>query len=336
MSADKQQILETITAVSRLITLAFKPKGTKIAIRDHNVVLCEPKADTYYGIKIPQGVDRYWNGDSREDIYILNPVICNFIGWYIVPFKTQDPEIYRGLINMAKYLRVGLRDLQTTYKSGTAVGTLQYYIIVLTAVIEDKFYPEMLYNAMMSGRKSFLDENNDEPCDLVYSTIFDVDKFKTFWSREELKSLCSQFEKCFRNPDEDDNVVFKTSDLDLDVDDISRSPHHTNIHLLQHADTSSFGEDNLADVDDGLVLEEPMLKEHYVKEPSIRVHRKESKQRPRDPRSVERSNGIRSWPVPKTLGNVIVQGHLVGISNILNIMDKKFTAMLNQSVKGAN
>ena len=276
MSIDKQQILETITSVSRLITLAFKPKGTKIAIRDHNVVLCEPKSDIYYGLKIPQGIDRYWNGDSRDDIYILNHVICNFIEWYILPYKREDTDIYKGLINMAKYLRVGLKDLQNTYRSGTAVGTLQYYIIALTAVIEDKFYPEILYNASASGRKSFLDEDNDSDDNLIYSTIFDVDKFKNFWTRDELRSLCSQFEKCFRCPDEPDNVIFKENEIDSDDRNLIRNDIDNN-HLQRHS---------------------------------------------------------KSWPLPKSLNNVIVQGHLVGISTILSIMDKRFTTMLNQSVKG--
>lgn len=346
MSADKQQILETITAVSRLITLAFKPKGTKIAIRDHNIVLCEPKTDTYYGIKIPQSVDRYWNGDSREDIYILNPVICNFIEWYIIPYKTKEPEIYRGLINMAKYLRVGLRDLQTTYRSGTAVGTLQYYIIVLTAVIEDKFYPEMLYNAASSGRKSFLDEDNDDTSDMIYSTIFDVDKFKTFWSREELKSLCSQFEKCFKNPGEVDNVVFKDTDLEIDEDDIAKpqssasgskeSKRDSKDSLTVSASPKIPPTSGSVPKDDSLLLD---LDSGFV-EPTVKVHRKESKPRAYEPRSIhersERPSSTKSWPVPKSLGNVIVQGHLVGIANILTIMDKKFTSMLNQSVKGAH
>ena len=327
MSVDKQQILETITAVSRLITLVFKSKGTKIAIRDHNVVLCEPQTNAYYGIKIPQSVDRYWNGDSREDIYILNPIICNFINWYIIPYKTINPDIYRGLINMAKYLRVGLKELQITYKSGTAVGTLQYYIIVLTAVIEDKFFPEMLYNAPSSGRKSFLDEDNDEAKDLIYSTIFDVNKFKTFWSHEELKSLADQFEKCFKNSGEVDTIVFKNTILDIDENNITIS-HQNNPHAaLKESQITDFvsQDESLLDLGGGVIQE------------ISKVQRKELKPRPSE--SMNRgpicaASSMNSWPVPKSLGNVIVQGHLVGISNILDIMDKKFTSMLNQSVKG--
>jgi hypothetical protein len=204
MSRDKHQILETITAVSRIITLAFKKEKTKIAIRNHNIILCEPNMEKYYGIKMAQGIDRYWNGDSREDIYILNHVICNFIEWYIIPYKEKDYEVYTGLINMAKYLCVGLKRLQNTYETGTVVGTLQYYIIALTSVINEKYYNGLLYN---SKNNTYLDDNE---YNMEYSTIFDIEKFKTFWSNEELKSLCDQFEGCFRMPNEKDYSLFNT------------------------------------------------------------------------------------------------------------------------------
>lgn len=303
-TTDKHQILEPITAVSRLITLAFKPKNTKIAIRDHNIVLCEPKTDNYLGIKIPipQSVDRYWNGDSREDIYILNHVICNFIEWYIIPYRSSDPSMFKGLINMAKYLRVALKDLQMTYRTGNVVGTLQYYINVLTALIDNTFHIDMLYNPLSSGRYSFLDENNEDPQNPIYSTIFDVQKLKSFWTREELQSLCNQFDQCFKLPEDPDTVIFR----DNNVDDTPIS--HTDIN-----DDANCSEDNYVDFDNDQTQRRQKPQSSYIKNTSYK-----------------------SWPVPRSQTNVIVQGHLVAISNILNMMDKRFTAMLNQSVKGTH
>ena len=48
MSVSKQQLLETITTISKLILLSFKPIDTKIAIRDHKLVLCDPINNKYY------------------------------------------------------------------------------------------------------------------------------------------------------------------------------------------------------------------------------------------------------------------------------------------------
>lgn len=316
MSTDKHQILETITAVSRLITLAFKPYKTKIAIRDHNVVICEPANETYYGIKFAQGIDRYLNGDSREDIYILNHVISNFIEWYILPYKGKDAEIYEGLINMAKYLCVGLKKLQRTYGTGTVVGTLQYYVIVLTAVIEDRFYPELLYSNSASSRKSFLDEDKNDEDVLMYSTIFDVDKFRTFWTRDELKSICDQFDKCFRLPHEKDTIIFKPREngsksrekvSDKDNDD------HCSVDDELFA-INVMGGDDGGDKEDDKEDDKESDSGETIKEISKKF----------------------VLPLPRSKNNAIVKGHLVGIANILDTMDKRFRTMLNQSVKGTN
>lgn len=373
MSVDKQQILETITAVARLITLVFKPKDTKIAIRDHTIVLCEPK-EKYYVINIAQGIDRYWNGDSREDIFILNHVICNFIEWYIIPFKKTDPDIHRGMINMAKYLCVSLKYLQKTYKSGNVVGTLQYYIIVLIAVIEDNFYPEMLYNTSVTHRKSFLDDNNDDVDTLIYSTIFDVDKFKNFWTKEELRSICNQFDNCFKMHDEHEYIVFREDSIydEIELKDakenISRknsidkelkelkelkgskekstSEHeheYDNEHEEEYKNLNFDNEEgnacvSLFDID---MLTGPIPNNT----PTINNANNDNKLK-RETHNVGKRNNhynihnagsyVNRLPVPKSLNNVIVNAHISGITNILNMMDKRFTAMLNQSVKGIN
>jgi len=277
--SNKYQVLETITAVARIITLVFKPKGTKIAIRDHNIVLCEPNPSKFYGLKIAQGLDRYINGDSREDIYVLNRVICNFIELYITPSKQMAPDMYSHYINLAQYLRLGLITLQETYKSGTVVGTLQYFIIVLTAIIDNTYYPEMLYNRTISRKKSFLDDSSSQDTqdnnkdNVIYSTIFDIDKFKNFWTQEEILSLCTQLESCFKNP------IKKKERRDSNISD------------------------NSYEINDD---------------------------------DIEEQEDNNKYATPKSTSNLLVQGYLLSISNILDIMDKRFTTILEQSVKGSN
>lgn len=356
MSTNKQQILETITSVSRLITLSFKPKGTKIAIRDHNIVLCEPISDISsfsfdprYYVKLPQSIDRYLNGDSREDIYILNHVITNFIEWYIIPYKRKDLEIYRGLINLARFLRVGLRELQATYGSGNAVGTLQYYINVLGAVIDESFYPEMLYNPSTTGIKSFLGDDND--VSTMYSTIFDIQKFKTFWSRKELKSICNEFENCFKNPEDDENIIFKPSSISpiyQKKEQIHKIPKNTaksvdsddfdaTIDTTCDTTCDNLQEDVTGNVDDTTIVHDDKGDDRDDNNGKDKGNdrgdnRSEDKAMYRDEINIAKQYHV--WPVPKSLGNVIVTGHLACIYNILDIMDKRFTDMLNKSVKG--
>lgn len=369
MSSDKHQILEPITAVSRLITLAFKPKNTKIAIRDHKVMLCEPVSEVYYGFNIPQGFGRYWNGDSREDIYILNHVLCNFIEWYIIPHKESDPDIYKGMINMAKYLRVGLKELQNTYKTGNAVCTIQYYIILLTSVIEGWFYSSLLYNPSSSERKSFLDDDDLESDSIIYSTIFDVQKFKHFWSKEELRSLCSQFDKCFRSPDEPDPVVFKVEDMDGIVDlnsTVNKNDQSTvdtianETSILEKDANGKSDNDNIGELIniDALINNGHDSSKQLIASTSPitisttsikRINKTRSPSNMSSISNIMKSTNLmgsysedripghsKIWPVPKSQSNVIVQGHLVGIANILNMMDRRFTTMLSQSVKGTH
>ena len=305
MSTDKNQILEPITAVARLITLAFEQKGTKLAIRDHNVVLCKPNSDSYYGIKIPQGFDRYINGDSRDDIYVLNHVICNFIEWYIIPYSKKqsdqtDRKLYNGLINMTMYLCVGLKELQCTYKSGTAVGTLQYYINVLLAVANNTFRSDMLYNPNNTEFTTFLDASADAQS-IMYSTIFDIDKFKSFWTRDELASLCDQFDQCFIKHDKDDRYVFQSDE------------------------TETENEDNY-DKTNKLLIEEVI----EIKDENSDITPQINKKIQGKVRQVT----LKTLPIPKSQKNAILQGDLVGIAKILSIMDRRFTNMLNHSVKG--
>lgn len=231
---NKYQILEPITAICKLITLAFKPQHTKISIRDYNIILCEP-TDTYLGYHITQSIDRYFHQDSRNDIVIINYVISNFIEWYIIPYKSHI--IYNQLINLAKYLCVGLYELQQTYKMDNACFTIQYYINILSAIITDTYTNDMLYN------------NTNE---IKSSTILNIDKLKTFWSIDDLVLLIEQFNRCFTHI-------------------------HTDIK--------------------------------YCKE---------------------------VWTKPKSINDGIVQGYIVGITNILNSMDKKFTESVTQSIKGLN
>ena len=383
---NKQQILETITAVSRLILLSFKPQGTKISIRDHNIVLCEPSCERIYGFRIQQGLGRYLNGDSREDIYVLNHVICHFIEWYIVPNKSDDIELYRAMIQMAKYLCVSLRELQATYQTGTVVGMLQYYIIVLMSVITDTYDPRILYQPKRGSSH------------IAFSTIFDIDKFKSFWSRDELLSISNQFDKCFRMPYDPEIALFRNSTPNILVPsklapcDIAPSkmtpskmtpsnlvPDH--LVLDDQIPDNRLSDNRMPDnrLSDNRLSGNGMansrlsgnrlsgngmansrlsgngMANNETDEPDESDNESDNgipcnvapcnialdNGMPVIPEPIDESVGkppdtIKSivMPVIQSLSNVIVQGHLVGITNILDMMDKRFTMMLSKSVKG--
>lgn len=192
MSEEKECILEPITVISKLITLSFHPIGTKIAFRDHKVILCDSNKSSYLNNTFGQGFDRFLNGDSRNDIYMLNNVLHNFIDWYVMVYKENDNKIYNRLLKMILYLIIGLKRLQKTYKKGNIVYVLQYYINVLQSIFDDKYDDKMLF-------RPFDEEEYDET---KYSTIFDTNKLRNFWSSKDIISISNQLNKCFSFDDE--------------------------------------------------------------------------------------------------------------------------------------
>lgn len=212
------QILEAITAMARIATLAFHPEGSKIAFRKHNIVICPPSADTHYSIlptKLIQGIDRYWNCDSRNDLHILNHSIKNFIDYYVLPYKKKDKKTYNNLINLAKYSCVGLMKLQRAYMDPmcNACLVIQLYINILRDLIKDKHDPSSFYifeNIKDKKNELINDKVGDE--NLTMSTIFDIGKFKTFWSQKELDKLCEQFSGCFKHQGEIEEMIFLNHD----------------------------------------------------------------------------------------------------------------------------
>ena len=224
----------------------------------------------------------------------------------------KEQDIYKGLINMANYLRVGLKKLQNTYKNGTTVGTIQYYIIVLTAIIEGWFRRDMLYIPSSTERESFLNNDESSSDSLIYSTIFDVEKFKHFWTKDELKSLCTQFDTCFKNANDNhtETIVFKDDDI-LDDDDLLGEKYIVSNEEDDNIDIINVNNNNTNDT--------------------------KTKNCAKSDKIPNNANcQLSSYPSPKSQNNVIVKSQLLGINNILSLMDKRFTTMLNHSVKGAH
>lgn len=189
MTSHKEpQVLEVVSAIARIASLSFYPEGTKIGIRDHHTVLCH-KDESYRG-KFKQGFDRLINGDSRNDLYMLNHVIIKYLKWYVIPYKTKDMETHNNLVNLIKYAIIGLKRLQSTYENGqlcNAILVIQYYINILKAIVVDKFDTNAFYNS-----EPFYVGDKD-----ATESILDEDKLRKFWTKDELNTLCGQFNKCF-------------------------------------------------------------------------------------------------------------------------------------------
>lgn len=125
----KYQILEPLSSMVELALLNFAGDNPKINIKNHGINIDNPGSGY-----IPQSISRFISGDSKEDIFILNLMVVNYIDWFIINNYNNKFEIYK---NIALYAVSGLRKLQHTYKSGIVILALQYYIVLIMKSISD-------------------------------------------------------------------------------------------------------------------------------------------------------------------------------------------------------
>lgn len=115
-------VLEPLQAMIQLCLLAFCPIGTKLTIHDNLLYIQQPG--------IGQGIIRYLNDDTKDDLYFLMNVFRRFIIYYDF-LKTDYPDFYVLLIH---YGQMGLDKLIQTYSDATKVSllhSLKMYKLIL-------------------------------------------------------------------------------------------------------------------------------------------------------------------------------------------------------------
>jgi hypothetical protein len=128
-------ILEPLQAMVQISMLAFCPVGSKLTI-----------AENLLGIQLPgmsQGIIRYFNDDTKEDLCYLYNVFRRFISYYnYLRLNTQTKPLYDLLIELSKQGLANLIQTYTASNKGNVIHTLQMYRNVL-----DK--PEFFINGDM-------------------------------------------------------------------------------------------------------------------------------------------------------------------------------------------
>jgi hypothetical protein len=117
-------ILEPLQAMLQLSMLAFCPLGTKLTINDNLL-----------GVQLPgmsQGIVRFFNDDTKEDLYYLFNVFRRFVSYY--GYLRKDAKyraLYDILIELSKH---GLNNLIQTYTDCNKINvlhTLTMYKVML-------------------------------------------------------------------------------------------------------------------------------------------------------------------------------------------------------------
>ena len=123
-------ILEPMQVMVQLAILSFSPLGTKISIQD-NIIKLQPPTNT-------QGLERWYNNDSKDDLYYLFKAVIRYYKLY----GKKNPTIFDLILNLAKD---GLTQLSKTYSNTdktSIIHTLGLYKALLnsdpTKIFDDK------------------------------------------------------------------------------------------------------------------------------------------------------------------------------------------------------
>jgi len=212
-STNKKQLLDPIGTMCHIVSLAFKPLNTKIGINNHAVIIQESH--------VLQFIDRYWNGDNRENISLLYNIVIRIIEWYIIPlsnkynerdditinphsFDNLTPEdkilFWKCLEKMINFSCLAFERLQYTYYSGpiptNVVLATQFFINTLRDSLNGNYSRTNLPKCMVEG------ENKN---------FIDYDKIKLLWTGQKLLKIIDLYEKCFMtqkttDPTKDDQI----------------------------------------------------------------------------------------------------------------------------------
>jgi hypothetical protein len=196
---NKRQLLDPVGSICHIVSLTFKPLNTKIGINNHAIVIQESN--------LFQWLDRYWNGDNRENISLLYNIVIRVIEWYILPLsgkykeiktdldETERKKFWECLEKMARFLCMAFDRLQYTYYTGpiptNVVTTIQYYINIIKDSLDGTYNIDRLPKCLHEGEnKNFLD----------------YDKIKILWNGDKLKQICDLYEKCFEKLNSNDRT----------------------------------------------------------------------------------------------------------------------------------
>ena len=137
-------ILEPFQVMTQLALLSFSPIGTKISISGNILTLQLPT--------ISQGIIRWYNSDSKDDLYYLFHAVRRFYKWY----RNRNTVIFQYILSLAKK---GLETLIKTY-SNSNKDSITHTLI--------------LYKALLDVNTSEMFDNDYCEIDKLFSTITEL------------------------------------------------------------------------------------------------------------------------------------------------------------------
>ena len=131
-----ETILEPLQAILQIALLSFHPVGTKLTIQNNIMTLQPP---TY-----SQSMSRWYNNDTKEDLFFLFNVFHRFKKFY-AHYKADAPasvqhRLYALLIDMSK---AGINKLIRTYGQTDKPHILQT-LTMYKFILDDQLSPDLM------------------------------------------------------------------------------------------------------------------------------------------------------------------------------------------------
>lgn len=175
-------ILEPLQAMTQLAFLSVCPIGSKLTINDNILTIQQPG--------ISQGIIRYFNDDTKEDLYYLMNVFRRFFDYYKFMLQNEkSAALYNLLISMAIK---GIDNLTTTYTNTEKVNvlhTLQMYKVVLS---NPDFFNSEKYNSSV---------NSNTNIDKIFNKISDI------YAKEEYSIIFNTLLLINKNKEQHENYI---------------------------------------------------------------------------------------------------------------------------------
>lgn len=190
-------ILEPLQAMTQLCFLAFCPVGSKLTIHDNLLMIQQPS--------MTQGIIRYFNEDTKDDLYYLFNVFRRFLTYYKhleEQHNIQNKKLYDLIIELATK---GLDKLIQTYADSNKVSvlhTLQMYKIMLQK--RDFFDNEPITSEQYGTQPLAIRNklyNDGTNIDSIFCNIINI------YGREEYAITLNLLQLCKKNPANIENYI---------------------------------------------------------------------------------------------------------------------------------
>jgi hypothetical protein len=130
-----ETILEPLQAILQIALLSFYPVGTKITIQN-NILTLQPPAYS-------QSVLRWYNNDTKEDLYFLFNVFHRFKKFY-AHCKQDDGSVqYRLHVLLTELAKTGINKLIRTYGQTDKPHILQT-LTMYKFILDDQLSPDIM------------------------------------------------------------------------------------------------------------------------------------------------------------------------------------------------